>query len=220
MRKVMALPMSALLTLAVAAPAMAGPNVSNTSGSGQAIYGSWSSEGTWGYVFLGEDSNYGGFGDIYQESGEWVLCAPSGTVPAEPTIKDTIPGDETYGFVGTRIWGYAYDLRIDFSRRLETGGASGTVELYTETVNECEGVYGGNAVAETGTIAVSVTGVGPLGTFRGNGSYQIPSEFNGHENYRGMERQATGSVVVGSSIDTSFDWAYMTQVSWMQHING
>jgi hypothetical protein len=223
MRKFTVLPMAAILVLTIAGPATAGPNVSNTSGSGESIYGEWSSEGTYGYVFLGEETGYGGFVDMYQESGEWVLCDPATGDPSggkdDPTIEDTTPGEETYGFSGTRTWGYGFDLEITMSRRLETGSATGSVELYTETVDECNGIYGGDAVGEIGTITVAVTGVGSLASFRGSGAYKIPSEFNGHENYRGSERQAAGTVVAGSAIDATFDFGYMSKVTWAQHTN-
>jgi hypothetical protein len=222
MRKFMVFPLAGLLVLTIAAPAMAGPNVSNTSGSGKTIYGEWSGAGTNGYVLLGEETGYGGFGDIYQETGEWVLC-DSGTAGAGkggPTTQDTTPGDEIHGFVGTRTYGYAFDLHITLARRLDTGSATGSAELYTETVDECEGIYGGDPVAEIVPINVTVTGVGSLASFRGSGSYRIPSEFNGHDNYRGTERQASGSIVAGNAIDATFTWAYMSQVSWTQHTNG
>lgn len=149
-------------------------------------------------------------GDVYQESGEWVLCS------GEIVVKDTTPGEETYGFQGTRTWGYGYDIDITFSRRLETGSAVGNVELYTETVDECAGVHGGDAVAEQGTLEVSLTGAGELASFKGRGSYQIPSE---HSSYRGKERAATGTVVAGSVIDRALDLAYMSQVTWTEHTN-
>jgi hypothetical protein len=122
----------------------AGPNVSNTSGTGETMYGDWSTPTGYGYVFLGEESGQGGFGDVYQEEGTWVECSPSDEPVAN--TKDTGPGEGEYGFVGTRTWGYAYDVQIDLPRRLETGHATGTVDLFTETVDECNGVYGGDAV--------------------------------------------------------------------------
>ena len=203
MRRFMVLPMTALLVLAVAAPVAAGPNVSNQSGSGESIYGEWYDGTTYGYVFLGEESGYGGFGDIYQESGEWILCE----------------GGELYGFEGTRTWGYAYDVTIDMTRRLESGTATGTVDLFTETVDECNGIYGGDPGFVSGTLVVEVSGAGPLASFRGSGSYQIPSEFNGHYNYRGKERQATGAIDAAGVISADFDWAYMSQVTWTEHVN-
>jgi len=218
----MAVPMAGLMVVAIAAPVLAGPNVSNTSGTGRSIYGEWSGDGTYGYVFAGEESNYGGFADIYQEAGEWVLCESGTPAPVdkdEPTPKDTTPGDEVYGFVGTRTYGYATKLHLTLSRRLETGTATGTAELYTETIDECAGVYGGDPVSETVALNVTATGVGPLASFRGSGSYKIPSEFNGHQNYRGTERQATGSVDAGSAINATFTFGYMNQVTWTEHIN-
>lgn len=215
MRKFMVLPMAGLLALAVAAPAAAAPNVSNTSGGGDSIYGEWYSEQGYGYVMVGQEGGYGGFGEIYQESGEWVECAPTDGGDAVVPL-DTTPGDGAYGFVGTRSWGYSKDVTVTMSRRLETGSASGTVELYTETVDECAGT--GDGSSETVSLDVQVNGIGSLASFRNSGTYKIPSEFNGHQNLRGKERAATGSIVAGS-IDHSFDWAYMSQVTWTEHVN-
>ena len=221
MRRFMVLPLAGLLALTIAGPALAGPNVSNTSGGGETIYGEWSSEGTWGYVFLGEETGYGAFGEIYQESGTWILCEPvasGGAVKGQPSTQDTTPGEETYGFVGTRTYGYGYDLEITLSRRLETGSATGTVELFTETVDECAGISDGGSF-DIASINVTATGVGSLASFRGSGSYKIPSQFNGHDSYRGTERQASGSVVAGSSINATLDWGYMSKVTWTTHVN-
>ena len=220
MRRFMVLPLAGLLALTITAPVLAAPNVSNTSGSGRSIYGEWSSEGTSGYVFLGEETGQGAFGDIYQESGQYVEC--DGAVPPPDkggvTPQDTTPGDGFYGFVGTRTYGWATDLQITQSKRLETGTAVGSAELYTETIDECAGNFGGDAVSEIVAINVSVTAAGPLASFKNSGSYKIPSEFNGHSSYRGTERQATGSVVAGS-INATFTFGYQNQVSWTDHVN-
>jgi hypothetical protein len=221
MRKFMAAPMAGLMVLAIAAPVLAAPNVSNTSGSGKSIYGEWSSEGTYGYVFLGEETGYGGFGDIYQESGQYVECEGGAVPPPDKggvAPQDTTPGDEFYGFVGTRTYGWATDLHLTLSKRLDTGTATGTAELYTETIDECQGIFGGDPVSETVAINVTATAAGPLASFKGSGQYKIPSEFNGHSSYRGTERLATGSVDAGA-IDATFTFAYMNQVSWSEHVN-
>ena len=136
-------------------------------------------------------------------SGSTAAPAPA-PAPDKPIAQDTTPGEEFYGFVGTRSWGFASDVRIDITRKFDTARATGTIELYTQTVDECAGEYGDDPVAELGSIDVTVTGTGPIATFRGHGSYKMPSEFGGHENYRGKERAATGSVVAGGSIDTTF----------------
>ena len=220
MRRFMVLPLAGLLALAIAAPDLAAPNVSNTSGSGKSIYGEWSSEGTYGYVFLGQETGQPAFGDIYQESGAYVEC--DGALPPPDkggaVPQDTTPGDGYYGFVGTRTYGWATDLQITQSKRLETGKATGSAELFTETIDECNGIFGGDGVSAIVPINVTVTSAGPLASFKNTGSYKIPSEFNGHSSYRGTERLATGSVVAGS-INASFTFAYMNQVSWTEHIN-
>src|SRR6478672_4607804 len=124
MRKLMVLPLAGLLALGVVGPVAAAPNVSNTSGGGESIYGEWSAGSTWGYVSVGEESGYGGFAEIYQESGQWVECdtgAPELGKDA-PTTQDTSGGD--YGFVGTRTWGYSEGgVTVDLSRRLDSGHA-------------------------------------------------------------------------------------------------
>jgi hypothetical protein len=221
MRKLMVLPLAGLLALGVVGPVAAGANVSNTSGTGESIYGEWSAGGTYGYVSVGEDSHYGGFADIYQESGTWVECDSGAPVPGKDTAitQDTTPGEGEYGFVGTRTWGYGEGLTVDLSRRLDSGRAAGAVELYTATVDECAGDYGDDAVSEVVTLDVSVTAAGPLASFRGHGSYKTPSQFNGHENYRGKERAASGSVSAGSSIDATFDFAGMSVLTWSEHSN-
>ena len=225
MRRFMVLPLTGMLLLAAAAPVAAGPNVHNVSGSGEAIYAEWYGEGVFGYANLGEEDGFGGFGDIYQESGEWVLCSPAGDpAPGEPEQvgpqpADTGPGEEYYGFVGTRTYGWTNDVTIELTRRLEQGTATGTIELYTESVDDCAGTYVDLGVAIV-ALRVDASAAGPLANFRGTGSYTIPSEFNGHNSYRGKERFATGTVSAGSVLDTVFEWGYMTQVTWMEHANG
>ena len=221
MRKLMVLPLAGLLALGVVGPVAAAPNVSNTSGGGESIYGEWSAEGTYGYVSVGEDSQYGGYADIYQESGTWVECDPGAADPGKggASTQDTTPGDGDYGFVGTRTWGYGEGLTVDLSRRLDSGHATGSIELYTATVDECAGDYGDEAVSEVVTLDVSVTATGPLVSYRGHGSYKLPSEFNSHENYRGKERAASGTVSAGS-IDATFSSAGMSVFTWSDHSNG
>lgn len=222
LRRFIVLPMAALLVLAAAAPAFAGANTSNTSGGGSTVYGEWVGEGTYGFALFGQEKGQPGFGQIYQESGEWVLCpAPeAGGASAGPAAdpKDTGGGGEFYGFQGTRTYGYAFDATVTLSRRLESGSATGQIELRTETVDDCAGTYG-EPVYELTDMSMVLTGVGDLVMFRGSGSYQVQSEFNGHYNYRGRERQATGSVHAGP-ISADFNWAYMSQVTWSEHVNG
>ena len=106
MRKLMVLPLAGLLALGVVGPVAAAPNVSNTSGSGEnRSTASGRPAATYGYISVGEDSAYGGFVDIYQESGTWVECDTGAADPGKgtPTTEDTTGGD--YGFVGTQNLG-------------------------------------------------------------------------------------------------------------------
>ena len=217
MRRFMVLLMAGVVALGVAGPVSAGANVSNTSGSGQTIYGAWEGDGTSGYVYIGEDSSYGGFGEIVQDTGEYVLCEGPAPEKEGAVAEDTTPGGEYYGFVGTRTWGYTEDLTIEISRKLDAGHATGSVELYTSTVDECNGVYG-DPGEEHGTLDVTVTGSGPIASFRGTSHYKIPDQFSGHDNYRAKERAATGSVVAGS-IDAVFTGS-MSQITWSAHAKG
>ena len=222
MRKLMVLPLAGLLALGVVGPVAAGSNVSNSSGSGQSIYGEWASDTGYGYVSVGEDSSYGGFAEIYQETGVWVECATGAAAPGKdtPTTQDTTGGDGDYGFVGTRTWGYSEGgVTVELSRRLESGHATGSIELSTTTVDECAGEYG-DAVSEVVTFDVSVTATGPIASFRDRGSYKVPSQFNGHQTYRGKERAATGTVAAGTSIGATFSNAGMTVITWSDHSNG
>jgi hypothetical protein len=222
MRKLMVLPLAGLLALGVVGPVAAAPNVSNTSGGGESIYGEWSSGSTWGYVSVGEESGYGGFAEIYQESGQWVECETGAPEPGKdtPTTQDTTPGDGDYGFVGTRTWGYsAGTVTVDLTRRLESGHGTGSIEISTVTVDECAGVYSGDVVSEVITLDVSVSATGPLASFRDRGTFKVPSEFNGHQTYRGKERSASGTVEAGASIHATFSNAGMTVVTWSEHGN-
>jgi len=220
MRKFMVVPMAGLLTLGIAAPAATAPNVSNASGTGQSIYGEWSSDGGSGYVSVGVDSAYGAYAEIYQESGTWVECAPGNEPPPDKgaIAYDTTPGDGGYGFVGTRTWGYGADIELDLSRKLDTGRATGTIELFNQTVDDCTGVSE-DGPTEVGALDLKVTGTGSVASFRDSQFYKLPSEFNGHATYRGRERQATGSLVAGGSIEVGLDPAYMSEVTWSEHTN-
>ena len=90
MRRLLSIAAAGVLALALAAPAMAGANTSNTSGSAQIVNGEWYSETGSGYAYFANDSSYGPSGEFYEESGEWIACDDTG---------------ESYGFVGTRTYG-------------------------------------------------------------------------------------------------------------------
>jgi hypothetical protein len=207
MRKWTVIPMAALLALAIAAPAAAagGPNVSNLSGSAAIVNGEWYDEGSYGYAYFGSDSSYGAYGEFYEESGEWIPCDDTG---------------ETYGFVGSRTYGWTSDLAVDLDPRLNEATVAGTLELFGETINECTGEYdGGKGEYTNVSFSASLVGVGSVTRFRNSGSYHVPGDFNSHSKQSGKERQATGSIDLGDAGVREFDGAVLATVNWSDHSN-
>lgn len=213
MRKLLVLPMTGLLLMAAAAPVAAGPNTVNTSGSGQTIQGEWYGDsdggsygGSYGYLILFEETG-GEYGELYEESGEWVLCASGPT-----------PEDEVYGFVGTRLSGWAYDIDMALGSKLSTGTATAEFEIQVETVDDCAGTS--DASFDVATISVEVVADGRLAMFTNSGSYKVPGDFNSHSRSRGRERLAAGHVDLGDYGSRDFDFAIMAEFSWTEHSNG
>lgn len=205
MRKLAVIPMAGLLALAIAAPAAAGANVSNQSGSARVLNGDWYSDGTYGYAYFATDSAYGAWGEFYEESGEWVPCDETG---------------EFYGFVGNRMYGWTGDLTIVLDSRLNHGTASGTLELVSETIDECAGEYGGSGEPTTVAFTAELDGFGRAARFRSSGSYQLPGEVNAHSTQSGRERQATGSIDLGTAGTRTFDTGVLATITWRDHGNG
>jgi hypothetical protein len=202
MRRLMFIGMVGALGLALAAPVSAGPNTTNISGSGRTIQGEWYSESGYGAVYLFDESTYT-YGEFYEESGVYVPCDE--------------PEGDVYGFVGTRLQGWAQDLTISVDAKLTTGTAAGDFEIANETVDECTGSY--DVSFETVFVTVDVTGSGPVAKFRNSGSFKIPGEYNSHSRYRGSERLATGGIDFGAAGTRDFGWAIMASYSWTEHSN-
>src|SRR5262245_9807159 len=165
MRKLAIIPMAGVLILAIAAPAAAGANVSNSSGTAEVVNGEWYTANGSGYVYFATDSAYGAWGEFLDESGEWVPCDESG---------------EYYGFVGSRTYGWSGDLAIEIDSRLDHATVSGTLDVYAETVNDCTGEYGGSGEATSVPFTADFNGVGSAVRFKSSGSYKLPGEFNSH----------------------------------------
>ena len=211
MRRLLSIAAAGVLALALAAPAMAGANTSNTSGSAQIVNGEWYSETGSGYAYFANDSSYGPSGEFYEESGEWIACDDTG---------------EAYGFVGTRTYGYAGDLSIALDSRLDHATVTGTLELFTETVDDCTGGYDTgkydttNGDATSVAFSATVDGVGSAARFRDSGSFKVPGDYNAHSKQSGKQRDATGSIVLAGVGSRQFDWAVLATVNWSDHSNG
>ena len=205
MRKLAVIPMAALLVLAIAAPAAAGANVGNQSGSAKVLNGDWYADGTYGYAYFATDTAYGAWGEFYEESGEWVPCDATG---------------EFYGFIGKRTYGWTEDVTVVLDSRLNHGSASGTFQLVSESVDECAGEYGGTGEPTSMAFSANLDGFGRAARFRSSGSYKLPGEFNAHSSQSGMERQATGSIDLGAAGTRTFETGILASITWRDHSNG
>jgi hypothetical protein len=200
----MIIPLAALLVLAVAAPASAGANVSNSSGSALTAQGSWSTpDGGYGsFNAWQETGSSSAYLDFFEENGQYVDCTPADD------------SDDLYGFQG--------EIRYGYGEGTMTGGtsgtvASGTLDIGTVTIDDCTG-----EVSETWASGIPVTlrlvASGSKIMERGTWSFKVPSEYNGHSSYSTTYRLATGSVDIGDS-DYIVDGS-IGKVSWRDHGNG
>lgn len=215
MRRFMSIPLAGLLALPLAAPALAGPNVDNSSGSLTLAQGSWyvpdaeSEAGRQGSIVVGQDAS----GDApfvqYSESSEsWVQCT-GGDTPDDPD-------DDTYGLVASYVDGYgSATLRI--SRNFGSAAAEGVITLFRSTFDEC---LGEKTAEELGDVPFGLDLAATSGIVResGIGRFQLPGEYNSHSSYRASYCSAAGTLELGAtSVDVT---GQIGKVSWMDHTNG
>jgi len=208
MRKLIVLPMAALLALAVAAPVSAGAKVSNSSGSGLTAQGSW-------YSYEGDVESYGSLW-AWQDSG---ASSPSleysGQIGAYVDCTPADDTDDSYGFQGQYIYGYG-EGTLAIGRGSDDARASGTLETFTTLVDDCVGEY---AESVDGSVSVSLdlVATGPKMMDRGTWSFKIPSEFNSHSSYTTTSRAAAGTATIDGS-EIAVDGG-IGKVSWRDHGN-
>jgi hypothetical protein len=209
MRKFTVIPLAALLVLAVAAPASAGANTYNSSGSALTAQGYWSSEAEGGWTFgslyawqeTGSTSTYL---DFFEESGEYVDCTPA---------DDT---DEFYGFQGQYRYGYG-EGTLTMAQGLSQAHASGVLEIGTVTVDDCAGQYD-ESWASGVPVSLDLVATGPKVMERGTSSFKIPGDYNGHSSYSTTSRIAAGTASIdGSEIAVE---GGIGKISWRDHGNG
>ena len=214
MRRFMTIPVAGLLALTLAAPAMAGPNVGNFSGSVTLAQAGWESYAedkqsyTSGYVVVGQDQGGDSFAEYNEFSADWVQCTGADT-PDDPD-------DDTFGSVGSNVWGYG-PASLSIARNFGTATASGTLEASRETFDECTGEYN---YEDLGATAFSLDLTATSGTVKesSRGSFKLPGEFNSHSSYKATYRFAEGSVDVGA--DSHDAYGQIGTVSWRDHSNG
>jgi len=209
MRTFMVIPLAALLVLAVAAPASAGANVTNSSQSALTAQGSWYSENdgveTYGSLVGWQDSgSSSAYIEFWEQAGQYVDCTPG---------DDT---DQAYGFQGQYRFGFG-DGSLTIGRGYANAHASGTVELTTVSVDDCTGDY---SEASGGAIDVSLdlVAIGGKVMERGTSSFKIPGIFNTHSSYSSTSRLAAGTATIGG-LEMTVEGG-IGKISWRDHSNG
>ena len=209
MRKLLVLPMAALLLAAIAAPVSAGANVTNSSQSAMTAQGSWYSDAggvdTYGSLNAWQDSaSPTAFLELYEESGQYVDCTPADDA------------DDVYGFQGQIRYGYG-DGTLTIGRGQADAHASGTLEISTAVIDDCVGSYSESTVSGV-AVSLDLVANGAKMLERGTGSFKIPGQFNTHSSYSTTSRSAAGTASIdGDAI--AVDGA-IGKISWRDHSNG
>ena len=215
MRKLLVFPLAGVLALAVAAPAFAGANVSNTSGSVTIAQGNWESwdDATqtyrYGYVAVSQYTSGETFAEYSSSSQQFVQCTGADT-------PDN-PDDDTFGTVGTDSWGYG-PASLAITRGMASAAASGSLDIGTASYNECTGEYDKGGFESSTAFSLDLTATSALIKESGRGSFHVPSEFNGHSSYRSTYRYAAGTFDAGDGPQTVD--GIIGKVSWTDHANG
>ena len=210
MRRFMVIPLAALLVLSVAAPAFAGANTSNSSGSAVTAQASWSSDAegvpTFGSLYAWQETGSAStYIEFFEESGEYVDCTPADDA------------DEFYGFQGQYRYGYG-DGTLTMGQGLSQAQASGLLEIGTVTVDECIGHYD-ESWASGVAVSLDLVATGSKIMERGTSSFKVPSEYNSHWSYSTTSRAAAGTVTIGDGPDIAVEGG-LGKVSWRDHGNG
>jgi hypothetical protein len=211
MRKLLVLPMAALLIAAVAAPVSAGSNVTNSSQSAITAQGYWGSGEKEGLEAFGslyawqESGSSSAYLEFSEGSGQYVDCTPA---------DDT---DDFYGFQGQSRFG-AGDGTLKVGKGSGDAHASATLEIYTWVIDDCAGIYEETS-EDSVLVSLDLVANGPKIMERGTGSFKIPSQFNSHSSYSSTSRSAAGTATIGAGPAIALDGGIGT-VSWRDHANG
>ncbi|HXI81044.1 MAG TPA: hypothetical protein VNM34_09545 [Verrucomicrobiae bacterium] len=214
MHKIMVVPLAGLLALTVAAPAMAGPNVSNTSNSLTMAQGSWDSwdDATqtygFGYITVSQDQSGNTFAEYSASSQQYVQCTGADT-PDDPS-------DDTFGTIGTDDYGWG-SATLATAKTYSTANASGTLDIGRVSYDECTGIYDKEQVSSA-TFSLDLTATSALIKESGRGSFHIPGTFNNHSSYKAAYRYAEGTFDAGNgAVDV---YGAIGKVTSSDHTNG
>jgi hypothetical protein len=215
MRRFMTIPMAGLFALAVAAPAAAGANVGNFSGSVTMAQANWDAKDeatqtySYGYIAVSRDQGSSeAFAEYSEYSERYVQCTGAET-PDDPD-------DDTYGAIATSVWGYG-SASLAIGKNNGTASASGELSAGREGYNECTGEW---TFEELPAFPFSLDLTATSATIResGRGSFHVPGEFNSHSSYKAVYRYAEGTFEGADGPQSVF--GQIGKVSWSDHSNG
>ena len=214
MRRFLTLPIAGLFVLAVAGPAAAGANVSNTSGSVTIAQGYWE-----GFDEATQVYSYGSMG-VFQDQGSSEAYADYNEYTEQYlqcTGADTPddPDDDSFGVSYTNLWGSgAATLSVGKSFSFAT--ASATVALSRESFNECTGDWSSEELPDH-AVSLDLTASSATIKESGRGSFNLPGVLNEHSSYRSTYRLADGTI---SGVDGEHAVeGQIGKVSWSDHAN-
>jgi hypothetical protein len=222
MRRFTAVFAALLLALAVAAPAAAGPNVSNSSGGFNGAEADWGTydEATgvsdYGLLFVRvEKGQKAPIADFQRNiEGQWVDCDG----PAGKTVvpRDTDPGgDGDYSYTYMSAFGPASSLLVPKS--MATATATATLTVWYETHEACTDVWDSGEM--TIDVGFDLTATGPVERYSDRTTFHVPGQTNSWYSVKQVTRPAAGVVTVDGGEMTA-DFGIIGSVSFMEHVNG
>ena len=217
MRRGIAISAACVLALVLAAPAAAGPNVSNSSGGFTGAEGDWSTyddttgASTYGFLFVHLDAGQKtATVDFNQFSGTKVQCT------GQDTPDD--PSDDSYGGIGESFYGSGPASSFKVPKDFSLAAATATIDLYHDTYNDCTGEYVSDFVGGV-NVGLNLTANGPLATFKDRTTFHVKGGTSGHSSIVQTTRPATGSVTI-AGVQTTVDFGIIGSVSWKDHSKG
>lgn len=128
-----------------AGTASAAGYVFNDNGNAVMVDASYTRGDVSGYVGAWQQQNGDGYLWYFEQSGDWVQCTGAGT-------KKT--ADDTYGFVGTFVYGEG-TATVTTAPRYASGTAVGTANAYREDIDDCAGTWNVTDIGKSRSASTS-----------------------------------------------------------------
>jgi hypothetical protein len=215
MRKLLVVPLAGLLVLGIAAPALAGPNTTNLSGSATIAQASWESYDdatetyAYGYLVVVRESGSTAPFAQYQQYTEQIVQCTGDATPDDPS-------DDTFAPKATFLDGFG-DATLAIGKSYSSAAASGNLAISSGGFDGCTGekFY---EEAPGRAFTLDLTATSPTIRESGRGSFHVPGEFNNHSSYKATYRLADAAI---TGLDApAVVSGQIGKVSWMDHTNG